>query len=177
MSDPGGFIHRENPFADPPEARAPARRLRGRLAAPVTIWTAGNVAAPSGLTMSSILVAEGNPSSVLGLMNETTALYDAIVATGRFVVHVVDEAHRTEADVFAGLRPAPGGPFTAMEVADSDWGPILTAFPNRAFCRYLDAFEAGYQRLVKGEIERAELTDLDDPLLYFRGRYGSIEGR
>ena len=31
----------QDPFATPPGKRSPARRLRGRLPAPVTIWTAG----------------------------------------------------------------------------------------------------------------------------------------
>jgi hypothetical protein len=31
----------QHPFATPPELRSPARRLRGRLLAPVTVWTAG----------------------------------------------------------------------------------------------------------------------------------------
>jgi hypothetical protein len=32
-------IWRQPPFAVPPERRDPARRLRGRLVAPVTVWT------------------------------------------------------------------------------------------------------------------------------------------
>jgi hypothetical protein len=35
----------QHPFATPPDRRSPARRLRGRLLAPVTVWTAG---APEG---------------------------------------------------------------------------------------------------------------------------------
>jgi hypothetical protein len=35
-------IGRQPPFAVPPERRDPARRLRGRLVAAVTVWTAGH---------------------------------------------------------------------------------------------------------------------------------------
>jgi 3-hydroxy-9,10-secoandrosta-1,3,5(10)-triene-9,17-dione monooxygenase reductase component len=35
------------PFAVPPERRDPTRRLRGRLVAPVTVWTAGRRAGPA----------------------------------------------------------------------------------------------------------------------------------
>ena len=54
-------IHSTDPFATPEEQRSPLRRLRGRLAAPVTLWTADGPAGPAGLTVSSMLVAEGEP--------------------------------------------------------------------------------------------------------------------
>jgi hypothetical protein len=47
----------DTPFAVPPERRSPARRLRGRLVAPVTVWTAGHPPGGAGLTVSSVLVA------------------------------------------------------------------------------------------------------------------------
>lgn len=37
----GVSIHSTDPFATPGERRSPVRQLRGRLAAPVTLWTAG----------------------------------------------------------------------------------------------------------------------------------------
>ena len=40
------------PFAVPAGRRDPARRLRGRLVAPVTIWTAGRPPGGAGLTVS-----------------------------------------------------------------------------------------------------------------------------
>ena len=50
-------IGSQPPFAVPAERRDPARRLRGRLVAPVTVWTAGDPSRGAGLTVSSILVA------------------------------------------------------------------------------------------------------------------------
>src|ERR671932_775332 len=57
------------PFAVPAERRDPARRLRGRLVAPVTVWTAGHPPGGAGLTVSSVLVAEGQPARLLGLLD------------------------------------------------------------------------------------------------------------
>jgi 3-hydroxy-9,10-secoandrosta-1,3,5(10)-triene-9,17-dione monooxygenase reductase component len=140
----------------------------------VGVWTAGRDEARTGLTISSMLVAEGAPSIVLGLMNVTTDLYEAIRETGGFVVHLLGEEDRIIADRFAGLRPSPGGLFVGMHVEDADRGPIMNAFPNRAHCRYVGAAAAGYQELVTGEIERIELDDLVAPLVYFRGRYRTL---
>jgi 3-hydroxy-9,10-secoandrosta-1,3,5(10)-triene-9,17-dione monooxygenase reductase component len=65
------------PFAIPPERRDPARRLRGRLVAPVTVWTAGRPPGGAGLTVSSVLVAEGQPARLLGLIDPTSAFWEA----------------------------------------------------------------------------------------------------
>lgn len=168
-------VHGTDPFATPPEHRSVARRLRGRLATGVGVWTSGRDDARTGLTISSMMVAEGSPSIVVGLMNETTDLYEGINDTRAFVVHLLGERDRIIADRFAGLRPSPGGLFVGVEIDDGDWGPVMSAFPNRVYCRYLGTAQAGYQQLVTGEIERIELDDLVDPLIYFRGRYRSLK--
>ena len=177
MAEGPGPVHHPDPFADPPSARSWARRLRGRLPAPVTVWTAGEGAAGAGLTVSSLLIAEGRPSSLFGLVSDTSDLWDAVTGTGAFVVHLLDSGSGPVADRFAGLRPSPGGMFTGLEVAASDWGPVLKRFPNRAYCRLLEAPPAGYQRLVRATVEHAELNELEDPLTYFRGRYRRLAPR
>lgn len=170
----GGDIHYEDPFATPADKREPARRLRGRLSAPVTVWTSGESNGRTGLTVSSLLVAEGRPSLVLGLISDTTDLYEVIKETGAFVVHVLDDSNRVLADRFAGLRPSPGGLFADLEVEDSEWGPLIASFGNRAFCSLFDDVESGFQRLVRGRVERIELDAIENPLVYYRGRYRSF---
>ncbi len=170
-----GGIHYEDPFATPAEKREPWRRLRGRLAAPVTLWTGGPPEARAGLTISSLVVADGDPPSVLGLMNQTTDLFAAIEETGAFVVHVLEDHDSALADRFAGLRPSPGGLFVDQDVTDSRWGPVLKARTNRAFCRLIDHSPAGYQRLVRGAIERIDVEELASPLVLFRGRYRALK--
>ena len=48
----------ENPFVAAVEDRDPGRRLRGRLVAPVTVWTASGADGPVGLTVSSVLMVK-----------------------------------------------------------------------------------------------------------------------
>ena len=69
-SDP--FDPGVNPFADPPHSRDPVRRFRGRLVAPVTIATAGTGRDKAGLTVSSLMIAEGEPGLVYLLVASTT---------------------------------------------------------------------------------------------------------
>ena len=113
------------PFAVPPQRRDPARRLRGRLVAPVTVWTAGRPPGGAGLTVASVLVAEGQPPRLLGLTDPTSAFFEAAQETRAFVVHVLAAADQALAERFSEVRPPIRGPFERLEVAESPWGPVL----------------------------------------------------
>lgn len=137
----------------------------------MTIITAGSGPSRAGLTVSSLFVIEGEPGEVHAVVGPLNDLWDSIRASGRFVVHVCRFDQLPVADIFAGVRPNPGGPFAGIAVADSDWGPLLEDLRDRAFCRLRSMDESGHSGLVIGEVERVEVTDLTDPLQHFRGRY------
>lgn len=166
-----GGVHYEDPFVDPPEDRSPVRRFRGRLALPVTIWTSGRTGEETGLTVSSLMVADGEPPILTGLVAETTDLYASINDTGVFVVHVLSDEDGRLAEIFAGMRPNPGGPFAGLKYVDSEWGPVLESLPTRAFCRLRDISDAGYQKLIQASVQKFDLDELDSPAIYFRGRF------
>jgi flavin reductase (DIM6/NTAB) family NADH-FMN oxidoreductase RutF len=121
-----------------------------------------------------MIVAEGEPSLTIGIVGTTTDLLDAIVSSERFVVHVLGTDDKRTADIFAGLFPSPGGRFNGRAWKMSDHGPVLESAQDRAYCRLVSVTESGYQRLVTGAIDRVELGDLAEPLVYFRGRYRSL---
>lgn len=168
--DQGG-IHDEHPFATPVEQRDPIRRLRGRLTAPVTVLTAGTATGRAGLTVSSIMVAEGEPPLLYCLIGPTTDLFLAVEETGRFIVHVCDEGDRADADIFAGIRPSPGGVFHGREVHETDHGPRLGGYHTYATCTVQSIREESYVALVVAELDEVVIGELDDPLAYFRGEY------
>ncbi len=168
-------IHAEHPFTDPPEERDPVRQFRGRLVAPVTIVTAGRPGAPVGMTISSLMVAEGLPARTFFLVGSATDLYEAIEDTGRFVVHALEDRHREASDVFAGIRPSPGGMFAGVDHVDGDYGPELTDAKSRLYCRFAGGSETTFHVLATGLVERVEVADLADPLAYFRGRYRRLD--
>ena len=168
------MIHTDNPFLPHPDDRDPARRFRGRLAAPVTIVTAGGKAKRAGLTVSSLFVVEGDPSSVHLLLGPSTDLWEAITNTSRFVIHICSHEDQLLADVFAGLSPSPGGVFAATETSESDYGPVIKSLANRAFCSLGSQQEAGYSGLIEAQIDQVEVSDVADPLVHFRGRYRGL---
>jgi 3-hydroxy-9,10-secoandrosta-1,3,5(10)-triene-9,17-dione monooxygenase reductase component len=160
-------IHSDHPFLPPPDARDRIRQLRGRLAGPVTIVTAG----ADGMTASAVLVIEGDPPRVAVAISRVADFHDAVQETERFVIHVAAQQHRHLSDRFAELAPSPGGLFAGLTVIDTDWGPRIEGFDTWAGCRLEKTVEIGYQTLVVGLIDHLEVSDFEDPLVYFRGRY------
>lgn len=165
------MIHSDHPFRPAPEDRDPARRFRGRLAAGVTIVTSGMESTRTGLTVSSVLVIEGDPALVHLVVGPTTDLWHVTAETGRFIIHVCPHDVTRLADVFAGLSPAPGGMFAGVTTDETEWGPVLIGLHDRAFCTVRSAEEAGWSGLIVGQVDRVEVTDLLDPMVHYRSAY------
>ncbi|GIU92508.1 MAG: oxidoreductase [Acidimicrobiia bacterium] len=161
----------ENPFVPPPEERDAIRRLRGRLPAGVTVLTAEEAGHRAGLTVSSLLVAEGEPGRVLALVGELTDFWEVASQSGRFVVHVLAADSQDRADRFAAIKPAPGGPFSGEELEPTEWGPRFRDVGDWAGCRLESARPVGYHLLVVATIERIEVAESTDPLVWYRGHY------
>ena len=165
-------IHTEHPFMDP--SADPVRRLRARLGGAVTLWTSGDTAAGgtrAGLTVSSVMVAGGEPGRVLGLVDPDCSLRDVLEETGRGVVHLLRWEHRDLAEVFAGQMPSPGGLFTTGEWEQTGYGPRLVTALSWAYVE-AESFESvGWSDLVIARIVEAVIGEDDNALEHRRGRY------
>jgi flavin reductase (DIM6/NTAB) family NADH-FMN oxidoreductase RutF len=169
----GVSIHSEHPFLQPESERSPVRRLRGRVGATVTLWTTGDATARSGLTVSSMMVADGEPGHVLGLLDPDSDLCEQLLTTRIAVVQLLAWEHRTLADVFAGVAPSPGGPFRSGGFEQTAWGPLLSGVSTWAGVRLVDVdpLEVGWSVLVRAVVEHVELGQETQPLVHRRGRY------
>jgi flavin reductase (DIM6/NTAB) family NADH-FMN oxidoreductase RutF len=168
---PGGRIHTSDPFATPEDEKSAVRRLRGRLAAPVTVWTAPG---PSGLTVSSMLVADGEPGRILGLIDEEADFWGAAEAAGRFAVTPLTPGDQQLADRFAGLTPSPGGLFAIGDWAETPYGPVPQHVGTWAGCRLESHRPYGWALLVEAVIETIEAGPAAAPLIHYRGRYRNV---
>lgn len=166
-------ISSEHPFLPPEAERSPARRLRGRLPSAVTLWTAGADTDRAGLTVSSVLVADGDPGYVVGVLDPLSELWDALRRTGAVVVNLLNWQHRQLADAFGYVAPAPGGPFRLGEWRQTEWGPALLGSGGWAGCLLEDrpASELGWGLLVQLRLVHTEFADDAMPLVHRRGRY------
>jgi 3-hydroxy-9,10-secoandrosta-1,3,5(10)-triene-9,17-dione monooxygenase reductase component len=164
-------VHHTDPFATPEGERSPIRRLRARLPSAVTLWTAPG---PAGLTVSSTLIADGDPARLFGLIDDESDLWQAVTAVGVFAVVALAVDDRQLADRFAGLMPAPGGPFATGEWRDTPYGPVPAQPRAWAGCRLVGSRPAGWALLVEAELVEVELADAD-PLIHYRGRYRGVD--
>jgi len=163
-------VHREHPFQGPD--RDPVRALRGRLGGAVTLWTTGTGTERAGLTVSSVMLANGEPAHLLGLVDPDSDLADAVTATGTAVVGLLQWEHRDLAEAFAGVAPAPGGTFRLGSWTDTDWGPLLDGVGGWLGVRFeRPGVEVGWSWLLDGTVEHLELGEADEPLVHPRGRY------
>ena len=162
-------IHDQHPFTDPEPDQW--RRLRGRLGGAVTLWTAGQGRARSGLTVSSVVVAGGEPPRLVGLLDPDSDLRDTLDDTGRCVVHLLRWRHRELAEAFAGQFPAPGGPFTLGEWEETAHGPRLVSASAHASAVLESVQTVGWSDLVVLTIEDVVVGDDEEPLEHRRGRY------
>jgi flavin reductase (DIM6/NTAB) family NADH-FMN oxidoreductase RutF len=165
-------IHSEHPFVPPESERDPVRRLRGRIGGTVSLWTTGIAGDRAGLTVSSLLVAPGDPAQLLGLVDPDSDFFDAAMETGTAVVGLLAWAHRDLADAFAGVAPAPGGPFRTGTWHDTEWGPLLDGVSSWAGVRLEPSSrDVGWSVLLQGTIEHVEIGTETEPLVHRRGRY------
>ncbi|WP_203338145.1 flavin reductase family protein [Nocardioides limicola] len=162
-------IHTDHPFLG--DDRDPVRQLRGRLGGTVSLWTSGDEDGRAGLTVSSVLVAPGEPGQLLGLLDPDSDLLEALTSTGRAVVQLLRWEHRMLADQFAGVAPAPGGPFRQTDWTPTSWGPRLADAGTWAGVLLEDDREVGWSRLVTCRVEHVEIAEDIDPLVHQRGRY------
>lgn len=164
-------IHTDHPF---PTGDDPVRRLRGRLGGAVTLWTSGAGEAPgqrAGLTATSVMLAHGEPARLLVLVDPDSDLADVVERTGRAVVHLLSWRHRDLADAFAGVSPAPGGPFRVAPFTPTDHGPRLDDAATWCAVEVESATEVGWSLLLTCVVVDLHVGDDDQPLLHRRGRY------
>lgn len=162
-------IHPGHPFAEADPD--PVRRFRGRLGAAVTLWTAGGAEDRAGLTVTSLMVAGGEPGRVLALLDPDADLTERLVESGRGVVALLGWRHRQLAEAFAGTAPAPGGAFRTGLFEESPAGPRLTDAEGWAEVAVEDVRDVGWSRLVTCTLGEVVLGDDTDPLLHRRGRW------
>jgi len=170
-------IHHSHPFAAGEQERNLLRRFRGRMASPVSIWAAASAGNRAGWTLSSFLVADGDPGEVIGLIDEESALADILAEATTVTVNLLGWDQRALADAFAGVAPAPGGPFALAPWTDTEWGPVLVESVGWIGARLRpDPDHAGWGLLLRAVVERVEIQapPTEDLLCYVRGRYRSL---
>ncbi|MBA4608815.1 flavin reductase [Aeromicrobium sp. Marseille-Q0843] len=165
-------IHSEHPFVPADRDKDAFRRLRGRLPAPVTSVAAGAGRDRVGLTVSSVLLADGEPARIELLVDPDSDLGESLDVGSRAAASVLQPGDDYLAEVFAGLAPAPGGMFTVGRWTDSAWGPRLE---DRSWCGFTvdETTEIGWSLRVTGTVHEVGVES-STGTAHARGRFHDL---
>lgn len=161
---------------DDADSVAAARRFRdvlSRFASGVTVVTAVSNGEPVGLTCQSFSSVSLEPPLVLFIPAKSSRAWPAIQRSGKFCVNflgaeqadVSNQMASRGADKYAGIDWTP---------APATGSPVLPGTVGFVDCTIHAVHEAGDHYLVIGRVQHLEVGEAEEPLLFYRGSYGTI---
>lgn len=163
---------------DDPAKQAEARHFRdvlGRFGSGVTVVTAMSGGEPVGMTCQSFSSVSLDPPLVLFVPAKTSRAWPLIQRSGRFCVNFLADGQAELSnqmasrgtDKFAGV---------AWQPAEATGSPVLEGSLAHVDCSVHAVHEAGDHWVVIGRVlhlATAPEGATEDPLLFYRGKYGT----
>jgi 3-hydroxy-9,10-secoandrosta-1,3,5(10)-triene-9,17-dione monooxygenase reductase component len=147
------------------------RRVLSHLPTGVTVITAHGSAGPVGMAANSVTSVSLEPPLVLFCPAHSSTTWPEIRPTGAFCVNIMASHHEALARRFSDKD--------AQRFADVAWtsraaGPALDGAVATIECMIQREVEAGDHMVVIGAVVAIEARSDIDPLVFFRGSYGSF---
>ena len=148
------------------------RNALSRFASGVCVVTTGdNNGRFYGITVSAFCSVSLDPPLVLICIEKSTASHYAFRESRAFIVNVLEHSQLDLSERFAA--PAPDK-FENVAYLPGILGiPRLDGVLANIDCRISEIYEGGDHSVIIGSVESATVSS-GEPLLYFRGRYGSL---
>lgn len=139
----------------------------------VTVWTSHADERSDGWTISSLLVADGDPAEMVALVNEDSDWWEVFTQSRTAVVNVLSTGQDWISEVFARMAPSPGGVFHTGQWETTSHGPRLLGAAAWAGVRLGDGEpeRAGWGLLVRATVEWVTFTDGTAALEHRHGTY------
>ena len=152
------------------------KRALSRRASGVAVVTARNGEKIHGMTVSAFTEVSLSPPLVLVCADKTSNTLPVIRAGGVFAINVLAREQQALSNRFASKKDEDKR-FHGLEFDVGRTGaPLLRGVAVNIDCRVVAEHEAGDHVIYIGEVQEVRSFD-HDPLLYFRGTYGSFESR
>lgn len=153
--------------------RAARRRWAGGVAVALTRDEEGD----HGSTVGSFAVLSLDPPLVIVCFDRDGRMASLVPDHGSFAVSILDRRHEFLADRFAGRAPLPDRLLTGIPHERTPSGNARLAGVLAWFdCRVSQVHGGGDHVVVVAAVTAVSVgADTDDPLLYYEGRYRSIE--
>lgn len=161
--------HRDHPVVTP----ASFREAMGHLATGVTVVTAHARQGPVGMAANSVTSVSLDPPLILLCPGKSSSTWPAIRAAGRWCVNVMARHHEQVTRRFAERG---ADRFAGVACADRASGPALADAVAWIDCSYREEHDAGDHTIVVADVMAVQAVAGVDPLIFFRGRYGTLAG-
>jgi N-acetyl-1-D-myo-inositol-2-amino-2-deoxy-alpha-D-glucopyranoside deacetylase len=161
------------PAALDPRDPAAFRAVLGRFASGVTVLTSVLDGEPHGMTASSVASLSLDPPLVVVGIGRQTVMADHVTRSGSFALSILGADQAALSTAFADPdRPLGEAMFAGVPTTTADDGSVLLREAiAHLVCRVRDVHHGGDHLLVVGEVVALD-GEGDDPLVYYRGRYG-----
>ena len=148
------------------------RYVLGHLPTGVTVVTASHVDGPVAMSANSVTSVSLEPPLILFCPAKSSTSWPKIRMSGRFCVNVF-AAHHAEISRRFAARGVDR--FAGVAWHSRSSGPALDDAVAWIECTIDAEHEAGDHLIVVGVVDRLDVReDAGEPLVFFRGRYGSF---
>ena len=149
------------------------RQIIGNFATGVAIVTCNSREGPTGLTTNAITSVSLEPLLLLVCFDNSSRTLPAVRDARRFCVNVLRVGQEELARVFASKRVA-REKFEAVTHIDAHGVPVLDGALAWLACDLTDLYPAGDHTIGIGEITHMDADPDGEPLIWFRGEYGTF---
>lgn len=149
------------------------RQVLSHLPTGVTVIAAHGEGAPIGMAANSVTSVSLDPPLVLFCPAKSSSTWPKIRAAGSFCINIMAGHHEQITRQFAG---AESERFKGVEFEDRPTGPGLAEAVAWIECTLFEEYDAGDHTIALGRVVAIEATPEVEPLVFFRGSYGSFRG-
>lgn len=152
---------------------AELRRAAGHFATGVTVVTTRDGKGEFyGLTMNAITALSLEPPLFLICVDNTSDTLPALSESGVFAINVLAHDQEVISRVFATKDK---DKFVGIGHHVGETGaPLIDDTLAAIECQVTETYPGGDHVVVLGQVERIEVNDKGEPLLFYRGRYAEL---
>ena len=151
-----------------PDLAAGFKLAMRRLAATVTIVTAGREGRRFGMAATAVTSVTTAPPTLLICINHSASIHDIVVGTSRFCVNILGTHHVGLVSPFGGASEGEAR-FGHGAWSHRDGMPYLDDAQASLFCELRQRVDYGSHSILIGEVVSVHLSDAVSPLLYQDG--------
>ncbi|MDB1135229.1 flavin reductase family protein [Candidatus Anaplasma sp. TIGMIC] len=145
----------------------------GRFATGVTVVTAVDSAGKKyGLTVNSFNSVSLDPPLILFSLQKSASRFSAFSQCAEFVVNVLSDRQKNVSDDFACRSEDHWDKHDFVKLSEL---PVICGAIAYFHCSQYRMYDGGDHEIVVGLVLDCATLEDDDPLLYFRGKYWSID--